>query len=213
MNAYLVGALWLVAGAGAGYGIRRGSVWLARKEELEPGDQPWMVWGPVVATALFFALFGWRFGAEPLLLVKSLWVLVLVHVIFFDLEHRLILDRVMFPSYGVALLLSFVTNHPGWRWSLVAGVAAGLAFGLFALAGALVFRAEVLGMGDVKLAVFIGLVAGSWTAQALLLGIILAGVTSIVLIAVRLKSLRDTIAYGPYLCVGTLIVLLERASG
>lgn len=213
MNHYAVAAIWLLMGAGAGYGLRRASVWLARKEQLEPGDRPWMEWGPVIVTAAVFALFGWRFGFEPLLLVKSLWVVVLVHVIFFDLEHRLILDRVMFPSYVVAFGLSLLVNNPGWRWSLVAGLAAGAAFGLFALLGALVFRGEVLGMGDVKLAVFVGLVVGSWTAQALLLGIILAGVTSIVLIALRLKTLRDTIAYGPYLCAGTLIVLLERTGG
>jgi leader peptidase (prepilin peptidase)/N-methyltransferase len=172
-----------------------------------------MVWTPVVLSAVLFAAFGWRYGATPLLLVESVWVLVLVHVIVFDLEHRLILDRVTFPSYAVAFLLSLVSGSPGWRWSLVAGVAAGVAFGLFAMVGALVFRAEVLGMGDVKLAVFIGLVAGAWTAQALLLGIILAGVTSIVLIVVRVKSLHDTIAYGPYLCAGTLVVLLQRAGG
>lgn len=211
MNRYLVAAAWLVVGAAVGYGVRRASVWLARREELEPGDRPWMVWGPVIAMAVAFAVFGWRFGAEPLLLVKSLWVVVLVHVIFFDLEHRLILDRVMVPSYVLALLLSFISGSPGWRWSLIAGIGAGIAFGLIALAGALVFRAEVLGLGDVKLAVFIGLVAGSWTAQALLLGVILAGVTSILLLVTRLKSLRDTIAYGPYLCVATLVVLIERA--
>jgi len=212
MNHLLVAALWTVAGAAAGYGGRRVTLWLTRREDLEPGDRPWMRWGPVIVTALLFGVFGWRIGAAPLLLVESLWVVVLVHVIFFDLEHRLILDRVLLPSYVVALALSAASGVPGWRWSLVAGVAAGVGFAAIALLGALVFRAEVLGMGDVKLAVFIGLVAGAWTAQALLLGIILAGVMSILLIVLRLKALRDTIAYGPYLCAGTLIVLLERVA-
>jgi prepilin signal peptidase PulO-like enzyme (type II secretory pathway) len=213
MNPLLVAAGWCLVGAAAGHGVRRASVWLAEKEELESGDRAWMVWGPVVLAAVLFAAFGWRYGASPLLLVKSLWVLILVHVIFFDLEHRLILDRVTVPSYVLAFIVSLLSGSPGWRWSLVAAVAAGAAFGLFALAGALIFRAEVLGLGDVKLAVFIGLVAGAWTAQALLLGIILAGVTSILLIVIRAKSLRDTIAYGPYLCAGALVVLLERAGG
>ncbi len=212
MNRYLVAAAWLVVGAVAGYGVRRATVWLARREELEPGDRPWMVWGPVAACAVLFAIFGWHFGAEPLLLIKSLWVLVLVHVIFFDLEHRLILDRVMVPSYVVAFILSLASGDPGWKWSLIAGGGAALAFGLLALLGAVVFRGEVLGMGDVKLALFVGLIAGAWTAQALLLGVILAGLTSIVLVVARLKTMRDTIAYGPYLCAGTLIVLLMRAA-
>jgi leader peptidase (prepilin peptidase)/N-methyltransferase len=209
-----VAAVWAVVGAGVGFGIRRLSVWLARIEELEPGFERWQVWGPVVASAALFAVFGWRFGPAPLLLLKSLWVAVLVYVIFFDLEHRLILDRVMYPSMGLAILASIVTPHPGWLNAIVTGVGAGAIFLLLSLGGDLLFRAEVLGIGDVKLAVFLGLVLGfPWTVQALFLGILLAGGLSLLLIAIRKKGLRDTIAYGPYLCAGTLIVLLERGAG
>jgi leader peptidase (prepilin peptidase)/N-methyltransferase len=209
-----VAAVWAVVGAGVGFGIRRLSVWLARIEELEPGFERWQVWGPVVASAALFAVFGWRFGPAPLLLLKSLWVAVLVYVVFFDLEHRLILDRVMYPSMGLAILASIVTPHPGWLNAIVTGVGAGAIFLLLSLGGALIFRAEALGIGDVKLAVFMGLVLGfPWTVQALFLGILLAGGLSLLLIAIRKKGLRDTIAYGPYLCAGTLIVLLERGAG
>ena len=211
LRPFLVAAGWALLGAAAGYGIHRLSAWLARREELVPGRRWWHVWGPAVVGAAVFAVFGWRFAADPMaLLVRSLWAAVLVQVIFFDFEHRLVLDRVMFPSWAAALVLSFATGDPGWKWSLVGGIGAGVAFAVLALFGALVFRAEVLGMGDIKLAVFIGLVSGAYTAQALLLGVILAGFTSIVLMVIRIKSLKDTIAYGPYLCIGTLVVLLER---
>lgn len=207
-------AAWALAGAAAGFGVRRLSVWLARIEELEPGFERWQVWGPVAAGAVLFAVFGWRFGPTPLLLLKSLWVAVLVYVIFFDLEHRLILDRVMYPSMAAAVVASILTPHPGWVNAIVTGVGAGAVFLLLALVGGVIFRAEVLGIGDVKLALFMGLILGfPWTLQALLLGILLAGVLSILLIAIRVKGLRDTIAYGPYLCAGTLIVLLERGAG
>ena len=210
----LVAAGWLVVGAAAGYGVRRLSVWLARLEDLEPGFERWQVWGPVAISALLFGVFGWVFGPSWLLLVKSLWVAVLVQVIFFDLEHRLILDRLMFPMMAAALVLSIWTPRLGWKQSLLAGLGAGLIFLAIALIGAGIFRAEVLGFGDVKLALFIGLVLGFLaTIQALVLGVVLAGLTSILLIAVRVKGLRDTIAYGPYLCVGTLVVLPERAGG
>ncbi len=212
MRPYLVGAVWLAVGAAAGLGIRRLSVWLARREGLEPGFRPWQVWGPVVAAAVLFGVFGWRYGLTPLLLIRSVWVAVLVQVIFFDLEHRLILDRVMFPMMGLALLLSIWTPHLGWQQSLLTGGAAGGVFLLIALAGSLVLGAEVLGLGDVKLALFLGLILGfSSTVIALFMGVILAGVTSIGLIAVRVKGLKDTIAYGPYLCAGALWVLLQRS--
>lgn len=211
MNHYLVAAVWLLVGAAAGYGQRHLSVWLARLEELEPGLKPWQVWGPVIVTAALFAAFGWRLGATLTLLIVSLWVWLLVQVIFFDLEHRLILDRLMFPSYAAALILSIWTPHLGWKQALITGVIAGAVFLALALLGAVVFRAEVLGMGDVKLAVFIGLVLGfAGTVNALLLGVLLAGVISIALIAVRVKRLKDTIAYGPYLAAGALIILFNR---
>jgi prepilin signal peptidase PulO-like enzyme (type II secretory pathway) len=211
VSSYLVAGGWLPVGAAVGFGVRRLSVWLARREELEPGFQPWQVWGPVAMTAVLFAVFGWRFGATPLLLITSLWVALLVQVIFFDLEHRLILDRLMFPAYVVALVLSIFTPHLGWKQAAIAGVAAGAAFLLLAVVGGLVFRGEVLGIGDVKLAIFIGLVLGfSGTLSALLVGVLLAGVVSIFLMAIRVKGLKDTIAYGPYLCAGALIGLLQQ---
>jgi len=123
VSSYLVAGGWLPVGAAVGFGVRRLSVWLARREELEPGFQPWQVWGPVAMTAVLFAVFGWRFGATPLLLITSLWVALLVQVIFFDLEHRLILDRLMFPAYVVALVLSIFTPHLGWKQAAIAGVA------------------------------------------------------------------------------------------
>ena len=71
MNHYLVAAGWLLVGALAAYGMRRLSVWLARLEELEPGFKPWQAWGPVILTAVLFAVFGWKFGAGVTLLVAG----------------------------------------------------------------------------------------------------------------------------------------------
>jgi len=144
-------------------------------------------------------------GPVPLLFVRSVFVLVLVQVIFFDFEHRLILDRVMFPSMALALVVSLF-GHPWWA-GIATGVGAGLIFLLIALAGAAIFKAEALGFGDVKLAVFMGLLLGPLpTAQAMFYGVFLAGLVSIGFIAWH-RSLKGTIAYGPYLAAGALIVL------
>ena len=102
---------WAVAGFAVGLGIRRLSVWLSEKEELPYGNHGWQVWGPPILAAVLFGAFAFRIGLNPVLLIKSLWVAVLVQVIFFDTEHRLILDRVMFPMMVAALALSFFTPH------------------------------------------------------------------------------------------------------
>jgi len=209
----LLAIAWVVVGAGAGWFVRWGSVRLARLEEfedgerLEPGNKWWQVYGPPVLSAILFGLFALEIGSFPVLVLRSVFVLVLVQVIFFDLEHRLILDRVMFPSMALALVVS-VFGNPWWA-GIATGLAAGGMFLLLALAGSAIFRQDALGFGDVKLAAFMGLLLGPLpTIRALFYGVFLAGLVSIGIIIWR-RSMKGSIAYGPYLAAGALIVLFQ----
>ncbi len=215
----LVSFIWALVGFAGGWLVRWGSVKLARLEELEPGHRWWQVWGPPIGSAVVLAAFGFELGLGGLLIWRSIFALVLVQVIFFDLEHRLILDRVILPAMGLALAYSVLTHPPSeWWYGLATGIAAGLLFAILALAGALIFRAEALGFGDVKFAAFMGLLLGPLPPSpaavtpaiilALFYGVFLAGLISIAVIIWR-RSLKGTIAYGPYLALGTLIVLFQ----
>jgi prepilin signal peptidase PulO-like enzyme (type II secretory pathway) len=196
---------WGVVGAAGGWLVRWGSVRLARLEELEPDSRPWQVYGPPIVSALVFAVFAYHLGPTLPLFERSVFILVLVQVIFFDLEHRLILDRVMFPSMVLALGLSLL-GHPWWA-GIATGLGAGLLFLLLAVIGWAIFKGEALGLGDVKLAAFMGLLLGPLpTIQAVFYGVFMAGLVSVGFIAWH-RSLKGTIAYGPYLAAGTLIVL------
>jgi len=215
VNQYLIALLWAVVGAAGGWLVRWGSVKLAVLEELEPGHKWWQEYGPPVLSAAVFAVYGFEISNFPLLIVRSVFVLVLVQVIFFDFEHRLILDRVMFPSMALALLVTLsplASAHLGlwyqpWWAGAVMGLVAGLLFLLIALAGSALFKTEALGFGDVKLALFMGLLLGwPYTFTAIFYGVFLAGLVSIGVIVWR-RSMRGTIAYGPYLAVAALIVL------
>ena len=217
VNQYLVAALWAIVGAAAGYGVRLGTLRLAKLEELESGHKWWQQWGPPVLAAIFFAAFGYAFAGDfGVLIVRSVFVLVLVQVIFFDFEHHLILDRVMFPAMGAALLTAILGKPwwPGgeafgrpWLDAIVVGVGMGLVFLLLALVGGAIFKAEALGFGDVKLALFMGLLLGwPYTFTAVFYGVVLAAVGAIAYI-VSHRSMKGTIAYGPYLAAGAVIVL------
>jgi prepilin signal peptidase PulO-like enzyme (type II secretory pathway) len=217
VNPYLIAILWAIVGAAAGWGMRRGSVRLARLEELEPGHKLWQEYGPPVLCAVIFAIYAFGITSFPVLVVRSIFVVVLVQVIFFDFEHHLILDRVMFPSMGLALLVSLsplVSGNLGlwkqpWWYGIATGVGAGLLFLLLALLGSAIFKAEALGFGDVKLAVFFGLLLGwPYTATAIFYGVLLATIGAVVYIVAH-RSFRGTIAYGPYLAAGALIVLYQ----
>ncbi len=217
LRSLLVGVGWGLLGGAVGFGIRRLSVYLARTEELESGFKRWQVWGPPVLAAILFGLFGQRYANDiPVLLIRTLWVAVLVQVIFFDAEHRLILDKVMFPSMIVALGLSFVTPDLGFLNALLTGLAAGGGFLLLALLGAMVYGGDALGLGDVKLVAFMGLILGFNLrtlpiVSALFFGVLLAGVISLVLVLTRIRTMKDAIPYGPFLATGALIVLWRLA--
>ncbi len=207
MTSILFPVGWALAGAGGGWLVRWGSVRLARLEELEPGNRAWQVYGPPILSALLFAAFAYELGAVPLLLLRSVFVLVLVQVIFFDFEHRLILDRVMFPSMVLALAASLFVQ-PWWA-GIATGLGAGLLFLLLAVGGSWLFKADAMGFGDVKLAVFMGFLLGPLpTIYAIFYGVFLAGLASIGVIVWN-RSLKGTIAYGPYLAAGALIELFR----
>ena len=207
----LLPVLWVVVGAAAGLLVRWGSVRLARLEGLEPGNKRWQVFGPPIVCAILFGLFATEPTSLQQLALRSVFVLVLVQVIFFDFEHRLILDRVMFPAMALALIVSLF--HQPWWAGMATGLAAGLLFLVLALVGSAIFKAEALGFGDVKLALFMGLLLGPLpTVTALFYGVFLAGVVSIGFIVWH-RSLKGTIAYGPYLAAGALIVLFQLGRG
>lgn len=208
MDPILIALAWAAVGAAAGWFVRWGSVRLARLEELEPGRKRWQVYGPPILSAALFAALAYELsGNLPLLALRSLIALVLVHVIFFDFEHGLILDRVIFPSMALALVMSLL-GHPWWA-GIATGLAAGALFMLFGLAGSAIMKADTLGFGDVKLAIFIGLLLGPLpTIQAIFYGVVLAGFCAIGY-AIWSRSLKGTIALGPFLAAATFIGLYQ----
>jgi leader peptidase (prepilin peptidase) / N-methyltransferase len=208
-------ALWLIVGAAVGVGIRWGSVWLARREELEPAFRRRDVYGPPILAAVLFALLGWLVGPDLVpLLVRSLWVALLVQIIFFDFEHGLILDVVQLPAIVLAILLIPFTDGHGFLNALITAVALGAVFLLLAFLGSAIFKAEALGFGDVKLAALLGAMLGwSEAGTAIFLGVLLAGLAGVALLALRIRGLRQGLAYGPYLAAGALIMLFAISAG
>jgi leader peptidase (prepilin peptidase)/N-methyltransferase len=205
---WVAALVWLPVGTAVGVGVRRLSVRLGRSERLEPMARPWQVYGPIAACGVLFAAFGAAYGLSPLLLIRSLWVALLVHVIFFDLEHRLILDRVLLPSAAAALLLSVVTPQLGLLQAVLTGVGTGLVFLGIAVVGSFVFKAEAMGLGDVKFSALMGMMLGfPAILTAVLSGVILAGVVAVALVVLRVRSMKDSIAYGPFLAMGALLAL------
>lgn len=132
-----------------------------------------------------------------------------------DLDHRLIPNRILFPSLGISLVLLLggaLLDHNGASWLRAA--AAGLVYFTTLLIVGLVARGG-FGMGDVKLAallgVFLGFLGWGELVVGLVLAILLGGLVSVLLLATRLKGRNDRFAYGPYLVLGAYLGVLYGA--
>jgi len=169
-------------------------------------DAPLPLRGVLVelSTAVAFVYVYTRLGLTGHMLLLSLYLAILILITVIDVEHRLVLNRVIGPAILLALIAGPFTPGLNWKQMLVGGV---LAFGLFYLA-ALIYPGG-MGAGDVKLAAFIGLITGFPTVfVALLVGISAGGLASLVLILTRIRSRRDYIPYGPFLVIGGAYALL-----
>jgi leader peptidase (prepilin peptidase) / N-methyltransferase len=156
----------------------------------------------VVATGLCvgaFVRFGFGFDA----FAACFFACVLVALATADLERHLIPNRVLLPSSAVLVAAELIADpSTGWR-RLVWGAGA---FGAL-LALALIYPAG-LGMGDVKLAFFLGAGLGRSVVAALLIGCLAGGLAGIVVLA-RYGAAGRKIAlpFGPFLALGALVAL------
>lgn len=161
--------------------------------------------------AIGFAALAAHEPVDSALVIHLAWITVFVQIVGFDLKHRLILNRVTYPAIVIALALSFVS--PGLTiWSSLAGC---VAVGLFFVIQNLVSRGSI-GLGDAKLGALIGAICGIsldynhiGAVYAVIYAIFLAGAIALLLLILRLRSLKDPIPYGPFLCAGAAIILFQ----
>lgn len=142
-------------------------------------------------------------GLEPLAtaLVGALGCGVLVAVTVTDLERRVIPNRIVVPALVAALAVQTLRD-PSVEW-----IAAALGAGTFFLVFALVYPAG-LGMGDVKLAAFLGAWLGRDVVVALFAGSILAAIPAIGVLVVHGSAGRKIgLPFAPFLAAGGVVAL------
>lgn len=164
-----------------------------------------------LATGLTFALLCWHYGLSVELGVMAFYACLFIIISVIDLEHGLILNKVVYPSMVVALLLALLPQPWLTQWVVtgVANAALGgvIGFAIFFLI-ALVSRGG-MGWGDVKLAALIGLTTGfPLVFLAIIMGTILGGIVAVALVITKKRKRRDTIPLGPFLALAAMVTLL-----
>jgi prepilin signal peptidase PulO-like enzyme (type II secretory pathway) len=172
-----------------------------------------------LATAVLFGLSYWLL--EPAGLVGwgelLVWLYVLASLIFlavYDLRWMLLPNVVMFPAIGVTLawigIRALLGDMP--VSTLTGPLLAAAVFGFFFLGLAVIAGGRLMGLGDVKLVVLMGLLLGiQKTILALLIGFNTAAVIGVGLIILGRKKRSDYIPFGPFLVIGTIAAYLYGA--
>jgi leader peptidase (prepilin peptidase)/N-methyltransferase len=143
------------------------------------------------------AIFGTFFAALTLLLAT-------------DLDQRLLPDVITLPAIPLALLIDLLGANPLIPpGALPAAIFAALAIPAFLFAVAIPFGAGAIGMGDLKLLVSVGLLAGLARAvTGVVVGALVAGVVLAMLLAARRITLRAYVPFGPFLIAGAYWAVL-----
>jgi leader peptidase (prepilin peptidase)/N-methyltransferase len=190
--------------------------WLAVSRRLQGGKCPncelptrrraiWLE----IGTALVFAALPALIEPGLELIIYTVYAAVLILVIVIDIEHRLILHVVTFPTTVFALIAS---NFLADNTLIASALGAVVGFVLFYLAyilGRRLFGSGAFGFGDVTLAMTMGAMLGLHRVIfALVLGVLLGGLWSLVGMITGRMTRFSYFAYGPFLAVAGLIMLI-----
>jgi prepilin signal peptidase PulO-like enzyme (type II secretory pathway) len=194
--------------------------WLALKGRCRYCNQPisWQYPTVELVTSIIFVLsyLYWPLTLSGIGRIQFifwlLFIIFFVALVIFDLRWLLLPDRIVYPLIVVAVTQVIVvaiankTIASGlWEPALAALVISGIFYVLFQISDG-----KWIGGGDVKLAVVLGLLAG--TPLKALLIIFLASlsgtVISLVLMVKDRRNLNMRVPFGPFLLLATAIVVL-----
>lgn len=163
----------------------------------------------VAVTALLFALVGLQYQDEPAYMaITAVYVAVLIICTSTDVLAYRVPNVVTYPAILGALAAGLLLPDANWR-SVVAG---GLIFGVLLLVPS-ILTGGAMGMGDVKLAFFVGFALGlTLIVPAMLVMAISGGFAAAVLLITGLRGKGDPIPYAPFIAGGMLLVLMFEGS-
>lgn len=145
------------------------------------------------------------------LVFGQVWFLmsVLVVVFMIDLEHYLILDKVIFPATAVIIAVNLISDlNPisSWQSSLVVNSLVGMVAGFipFYLLW-VISKGKWIGLGDAKFGLFLGAVFGFpqvWVC--LLLSFLIGSLVAIPLLITGKKQLQSKLPLGVFLAISAV---------
>ena len=147
-----------------------------------------------LATAIVFVVVG--FNLTNLILAS-----LLITIFVTDVEYQIIPDTLVFTGLLVLISSFFIFHLPIFEPLL-----AGFISALLLLVLNLMTKGRGMGLGDVKLALLIGTVAGlQYFFTWLFFSFVAGAFVGIILLITQKVSLKHKIAFGPFLIIGLIL--------
>jgi leader peptidase (prepilin peptidase) / N-methyltransferase len=155
-------------------------------------------------TALIFAALAAQIGFEVRLVPALVLTALVVPAALIDLNHRIIPDAINLPGAVLVYILAASAQPDRWLELLLGGLGCFLFLGV-----AWLVSPAGMGLGDVKMALMIGLGLGKYAFVAMLAGFMASLVLSVFLLVRHgAKARKMAFPFGPFLAVGTVVALL-----
>lgn len=163
-------------------------------------------------TGSLFALALWRTGLTVEFAALVVFTVILLVILRIDWQNHLIFQHTILVGIMIALGYAAIASPEprALLWATVASVGAAFLFLLLYMLALFIYKRRALGFGDVLLAALIGAMAGQNAFLAIFIGMLLGAAGGLLLVALRVRTMRDYIPYGAYLCAGTIIALFLR---
>jgi leader peptidase (prepilin peptidase)/N-methyltransferase len=162
----------------------------------------------VETISAFFFLFAYlRFGISLELYTFLIFISLLIPISFIDLHTTLIPDSISISGIILGLALSVFRGLA--LISLIGAAAGAVLISTIIVIGKRVYKQDVMGYGDIKLAALIGAFVG-WAGVLLtiMIGSFLGAVYGLIQIKRGKLTMKSQIPFGPYLAIGGVISFL-----
>lgn len=166
---------------------------------------------PVVEflTGLIYLIIYLIYGLSIQSLIYIILSSALIIIAFIDLNEQIVPDVISLPGIVIGFIISFFVPYMSFINSALGVLVGGGIILIIGLVGAVIFKKEAMGGGDVKLAAMIGAFLGwRYIIISLFLGFFLGALAGIFLILSKIKSREDVIPFGPFIVLGSFITLL-----
>jgi leader peptidase (prepilin peptidase)/N-methyltransferase len=170
-----------------------------------PIIKPLIIAFTISINIVFFNVFGFNINFFK----YSLLSITLLIMTFIDLNHSIIPDTLNAAIAIIGLIFMFITkSYIDSFFGLLMG---GGVFFLIVLISYLILKQEGMGMGDVKLMSGLGLIMGfKNTLLIFILSFLIGAIISIILLAVKKKTKKDYIPFGPFIAMATYLTIFYK---